>query len=101
MHGYIGAAQVGVALNVMLVANGTLLKLVENWTGLEISMGAVARLRDLEGRVPGEYSPSSLDLDEAVPENWPSEGRLEFKDVSASYGFVSPSPLTFYCTTEN
>ncbi|KAK8006062.1 ABC transporter [Apiospora marii] len=47
-------AQVGIALNVMLVANSTLLKLVESWTALETSLGAVARLKALEKTVPSE-----------------------------------------------
>jgi ATP-binding cassette subfamily C (CFTR/MRP) protein 1 len=78
----ISGGQVGIALNIMLVANTTLLRLVENWTMLEISLGAVARLKSLEKMTPSEggkgenFEPSN---------NWPSQGRIEFKDVTASY----------------
>lgn len=53
-RGRISGGQVGIALNIMLVANTTLLRLVENWTTLEISLGAVARLKSLEMMTPSE-----------------------------------------------
>jgi ATP-binding cassette subfamily C (CFTR/MRP) protein 1 len=79
---HISGGQVGIALNIMLVANTTLLRLVENWTMLEISLGAVSRLKTLEKMTPAEggksenFEPSN---------NWPSQGRIEFKNVTASY----------------
>lgn len=66
----------------MLVANTTLLKLVENWTTLEISLGAIARLKIFElgilpeGKKAGSYEPTN---------DWPSRGEIEFEDVTASY----------------
>ncbi|OTB06021.1 hypothetical protein M426DRAFT_319383 [Hypoxylon sp. CI-4A] len=74
--------QVGVALNMVLVANTTLLKLIESWTNLEISLGAIARIRDLEEEVPGEDQPSETNLS---PETWPSSGAVELKNLTASY----------------
>ncbi len=53
-QGRISGGQVGIALNVMLAANTILLRLVENWTQLEISLGAVARLKTLEKMTPSE-----------------------------------------------
>ncbi|CZS88754.1 related to multidrug resistance protein [Rhynchosporium graminicola] len=79
----ISGAKVGVALNVMLVANTTLLKLVESWTTLEVSLGAVARLKTLEDMTPIEGGISSK-LD--PPDSWPSKGHVEFRNVTASYG---------------
>lgn len=81
-RGQISGGQVGVALNVMIVANTTLLKLVENWTTLEISLGAVARLKTLENMTPSEGKKGE-NID--PPQNWPSKGRIEFQDVTASY----------------
>ncbi|KAL2070753.1 hypothetical protein VTL71DRAFT_13779 [Oculimacula yallundae] len=78
----ISGAKVGIALNVMLVANTTLLKLVESWTSLEISLGAVARLKTLEDMTPTEGGVSST---LGPPDNWPSKGHVEFKNVTASY----------------
>jgi ATP-binding cassette subfamily C (CFTR/MRP) protein 1 len=66
----------------MLVANTTLLKLVENWTTLEVSLGAIARLKILEEMTPPEGNEHESN---AVPNDWPSSGTIEFKDVAASY----------------
>lgn len=78
----VSGAQVGIALNIMLVANTTLLKLVENWTTLEISLGAIARLKTLEQRTPIERGEACY-LEPA--ESWPSMGDIEFKNITASY----------------
>ncbi|PQE09792.1 hypothetical protein CJF30_00010773 [Rutstroemia sp. NJR-2017a BBW] len=79
----VSGAQVGIALNIMLVANTTLLKLVENWTTLEISLGAIARLKSLEEMTPAEGG----EVDGLEPaELWPERGEVEFKEVTASYG---------------
>jgi ABC-type multidrug transport system fused ATPase/permease subunit len=81
-RGRISGSQVGIALNIMLVANTTLLRLVENWTTLEISLGAVARLKTLEKMTSSEGKRSE---NFEPGNNWPSQGRIEFKDVTASY----------------
>jgi ATP-binding cassette subfamily C (CFTR/MRP) protein 1 len=85
-RGHVSGAQVGIALNIMLVANTTLLKLVENWTTLETSLGAIARLRTLEKMTPFEGG-KTWNLE--PPENWPSRGHIEFKNITASYQYVS------------
>jgi len=83
----VSGGQVGIALNIMLVANTTLLKLVGEWTTLEISLGAVARLKMLEQNIlpmrekDGNFEP---------PDNWPSRGHIVFKNVTASYKQVVP-----------
>lgn len=84
--------QIGVALNVILVANSTLLKLVESWTDLEISLGAVARLKEVDTTTPAEEEQRPQqggaqrhDDDQAPTRHWPSAGTIEFNDVSASY----------------
>lgn len=41
LRGTTTAGQIGMALNIVLVANTTLLGLVESWTNLEISLGAM------------------------------------------------------------
>ena len=81
-RGRVSGAQVGIALNIMLVANTTLLKLVESWTTLEISLGAIARLKTLEKMTPIEGG-TALNLD--PPIIWPSSGHVEFRNVTASY----------------
>jgi ABC-type multidrug transport system fused ATPase/permease subunit len=82
---YISGAQVGIALNIMLVANTTLLRLVQNWTTLETSLGAIARLKSLEEMTPFEGGRvESLE----PPDSWPLRGNIEFKDITASYQYI-------------
>jgi ATP-binding cassette subfamily C (CFTR/MRP) protein 1 len=85
-RGRVSGAQIGIALNIMLVANTTLLKLVENWTTLEISLGAIARLRTLEKMTPFEGD-EACNLEPA--ESWPSGGNIKFKNITASYLYVT------------
>ncbi|KAK3192091.1 hypothetical protein K4F52_001718 [Lecanicillium sp. MT-2017a] len=77
----ISGAQVGIALNMMLVANKTLLKLMESWTTLETSLGAIARIQILEKMTPVEGR-ISVSVQPAI---WPSKGRLELRSISACY----------------
>lgn len=74
--------QVGVALNIILVANSTLLKLVRSWTNMEISLGAVARLKGVETNTLAEEQEGERLL---PPETWPSAGAIEFENVKAAY----------------
>lgn len=75
-------AQVGVALNLILVANTTLLRLVESWTGLEVSLGAVARLKRFN-----EDTPTEDGFDESIQPDlqWPSKGDLVLRNLQVSY----------------
>ncbi|KAI2473576.1 ABC transporter [Annulohypoxylon bovei var. microspora] len=78
--------QVGVALNMVLIANTTLLRLVQSWTNLEISLGAIARIKGLEDEVSPEDQPSETIV---PPETWPSSGAIEFRDLTAAYNTES------------
>ncbi|KFY06537.1 hypothetical protein V492_07977 [Pseudogymnoascus sp. VKM F-4246] len=75
-------AQIGVALNLVLAANTTLLRLVECWTTLEISLGAIARLKSTVSDTPKEDKPWETLHPQ---ESWPSSGAIELNDVSVSY----------------
>ncbi|KAH0349062.1 P-loop containing nucleoside triphosphate hydrolase protein, partial [Aureobasidium melanogenum] len=77
------SADVGIALNMVLVTNTTLLRLIESWTTLEVSVGAAARLKELEDRVPNE---EHLAIETTVPRNWPSAGSLALRDVRVCHG---------------
>lgn len=82
--------QVGVALNIILLTNTTLLRLIQMWTNLEVSLGAVARLREATDETPQEEvllekSESSSYPDGQLPANWPSSGKIELSNVTASY----------------
>lgn len=77
-----GASGIGSVLNVIILANSTLLSLVYAWTGFETSLGAVSRLRDIELNTPRE----DKTWETAIPEaNWPSKGNLRLRNVSTGY----------------
>lgn len=75
--GYVGLA----LLNVMNF-NELLAQIIKNWTMLETSFGAIARLKSFSATTANENLPRET---ASVPANWPSRGAIEFKDVSASY----------------
>ncbi|GMG27603.1 unnamed protein product [Aspergillus oryzae] len=74
--------QVGVALNMIIAANTTLLRSVESWTSLETSLGSVARLKSVEEDTPVEKS--SRDVLEPRLE-WPTTGTIRIRSLSAAY----------------
>ncbi|PYH65026.1 ATP-binding cassette transporter [Aspergillus vadensis CBS 113365] len=83
-------ADVGMALNLMLGANTTLLRLVQNWTSLETSLGAVARLKDVQEYVPSEDGAKGA-LEPGA--QWPSAGELRTENITVSYSQESEPAL--------
>ncbi|KAI9743968.1 MAG: hypothetical protein M1818_002702 [Claussenomyces sp. TS43310] len=60
----------------------SLKNLVFNWTSLELSMGAIARVQDFSTQTESESRPGETYV---PPEDWPQKGCLEFKKVTAFY----------------
>lgn len=82
MKGSTTSGQIGVALNLVLVANTTLLRLVESWANLEISLGAISRIKSLEIETPKEDKPWENMEPEA---SWPSSGVVDFENLTVAY----------------
>ncbi|KAF5600704.1 hypothetical protein FPANT_2150 [Fusarium pseudoanthophilum] len=82
LEGSTTAGQIGMSLNIVLVANSTLLSLVTSWTNLEISLGAISRLKTLEANTVAEEQPASGAV---VSNTWPSCGAVEVRDLTVSY----------------
>jgi ATP-binding cassette subfamily C (CFTR/MRP) protein 1 len=82
MRGSTTGGQIGVALNLILVANSTLLKLVESWATLEISLGAIARIKSLQTETPKEDKPSEIVL---PAESWPASGAVAIQNLTVAY----------------
>ncbi|CZR62077.1 related to multidrug resistance protein [Phialocephala subalpina] len=78
----ISAGFVGLALLNVMSFNESLAQIIQNWTKLETSIGAIARLMNFSNQTAPENLPGE---DEDVSENWPAYGNIEFKNVSASY----------------
>ncbi|KAK2778498.1 ATP-binding cassette [Colletotrichum kahawae] len=82
LKGTTTAGQIGMALNLVLLVNSTLLSFVSSFTNLEVSLGAISRLKKLEAETPREHEPGD-DFDPKLP--WPSAGVVEIDDVTVAY----------------
>ena len=82
LRGTIDGASVGIALlNVVLFSQHVKL-VIQYWTMLETHIGAVARIKNFEGRTDRE---GSLVGGKSLPPNWPPQGGIEFNSVYAGY----------------
>jgi ATP-binding cassette subfamily C (CFTR/MRP) protein 1 len=73
---------IGLAL-VNLVGYGeSLAQLIQFWTNMETSLGAIARLRTYVDKSPVEKDPEQPCQ---PPEDWPSAGNINIQDLSARY----------------
>ncbi|RFU73105.1 abc transporter [Trichoderma arundinaceum] len=73
---------IGAALNLIMVANTTLVRLVEAWASLEVSLGAIARLRNVELYTPHEDLPEE---DLVTYAGWPTKGEAHIAGLDAGY----------------
>ena len=78
----ISPGYVGLALLNVMGFNELLAQIIKNWTKLETSFGAIARLKSFSASTANENLPCESGC---VPDDWPSQGAIEFKNVSASY----------------
>lgn len=76
------AGFVGLALLNLVTLSENLQALIIQWTVLETSLGAVARIKDFAESTVSENTDSENGV---PPEKWPQQGAVEFKDVTASY----------------
>ncbi|GFF54141.1 metal resistance protein YCF1 [Aspergillus udagawae] len=84
--GSVDAGFLGIALVNIVQFSISIKTLLSNWTQLEISIGAVARIRSFakdttseeEGHLQDDALPS-------VPPSWPEKGHIEFRNVTATY----------------
>lgn len=75
---------VGVSLIVIMTVSTTLVRLLEQWTQLETSLGAVARIKSLEATlIPEDKDTETYE----PPEEWPEKGAIDFHEVTASYKY--------------
>jgi ABC-type multidrug transport system fused ATPase/permease subunit len=81
---------IGLALVNLIGFNKTLTLLVDQWTELETSLGAIARLKWFYTNTPDENKP---DEKEEPPAAWPSKGGIEIRNVCASYSDDLPLVL--------
>jgi len=82
LRGTISPGFVGVALLNVILFSQSIKLLLTFWTNLETHIGSIARIKGFtESSVP-EDLPTETNI---PPPSWPSQGAIEFKNVSASY----------------
>ncbi|PWY69102.1 multidrug resistance protein MDR [Aspergillus heteromorphus CBS 117.55] len=84
-----GIGPIGVSLISLITFNQQLSELINFWTSMETSIGAVSRIRSFQ-QVPSENLTGE---DQTPSPNWPSQGQIAFHDLSASYDASSPPIL--------
>ncbi|RCI13536.1 hypothetical protein L249_5547 [Ophiocordyceps polyrhachis-furcata BCC 54312] len=73
---------IGLALLNVVEFSQSLSKLINSWTGLETSLGAIARLKDFLAQTKTEDS----EVDKATPPDaWPARGSIDMMGVTAKY----------------
>ncbi|KAI8231960.1 ABC transporter [Colletotrichum sp. SAR 10_86] len=82
-HHKFSAGSVGVSLVMIIGFSEVLALLIQSWTKLESSIGAVARVR----RFVSDTETESAAGRGTPPVNWPQAGAVTFSDVVASYGY--------------
>jgi hypothetical protein len=82
LHSSISGSDIGVALSIIPLTSTTLLRLIESWATLEISLGAISRLKHVNKETLREDQPwETLDCGH----NWPSQGSIVIDKVTATH----------------
>ncbi|CAG7555748.1 unnamed protein product [Fusarium equiseti] len=79
---------IGLAMVNLLGLNLTLTTVIDQWTTLETSLGAIARLKAFIGSTPNE----NKEMETEMPDNWPG-GKIEIEKITSSYSMESQPVL--------
>lgn len=93
---------IGLAMVNLITFSQLVNDLVGSWVELESSLGAIARTREFIRTTPQEEAVEKKPAAK-LPDYWPTEGAIEFKNVTARYKYVQCSlPLdSFLSVTAN
>lgn len=73
---------IGLAMLNVMEFNQSLSMLINSWTGLETSLGAIARVRGFLAETKAEGS----EMEAEIPTNdWPKRGYIQMTGVTAKY----------------
>lgn len=83
--GHTTKGAIGLAMVNLIGFNQTLTLVIDQWTRLETSLGAIARLKWFVNNTPSE----NLECEKEIPpSDWPSQGSIEIDNVVASYRYA-------------
>ncbi|KAF2119372.1 P-loop containing nucleoside triphosphate hydrolase protein [Lophiotrema nucula] len=97
LRGKLSAGYVGVALLNVILFSQTVKLLISFWTQLETHIGSVARIKTF---TTDAISENLVGEDQTPPPNWPHEGKIEFRDITACYRPYEPVIENFTLTIE-
>jgi ABC-type multidrug transport system fused ATPase/permease subunit len=87
----VNSGYVGLAILNVISFSQSLAWIIRQWTSLETSIGAIARLKSF---TTSTLSENLVGEDQPVPGSWPSSGGIEFRNLSASYEIGGPLVLS-------
>ncbi|KAK7423467.1 hypothetical protein QQZ08_009036 [Neonectria magnoliae] len=82
LRGEVDVGLTGVSLVQLIGLSETLNMLIQFWTSIETSIGAVARIKQFAGDAGDENLPGDT---REPPTAWPDSGKIQIRDLSASY----------------
>lgn len=92
LRSHLGPGLLGIALVLMMDLGLILSELIQNWTLLETSLGAIARIKEFAEETPREESNMATQTHDEVSE-WPTSGKVEFLDAGIAWNFGEMRPL--------
>jgi ABC-type multidrug transport system fused ATPase/permease subunit len=82
LRGHTYSSFLGVALFSIVSFSGSLNQLIKSWTVLETAIGAISRIREFALHTPAEDLSHETG---SVPPEWPKDGAVSLRQISASY----------------
>ncbi|KAJ5218037.1 uncharacterized protein N7498_000136 [Penicillium cinerascens] len=82
----------GIALVMMMDLGLVLSELIQNWTLLETSLGAITRIKEFVEETPREETSMAPQTHDELLE-WPTSGEIEFLDAGIAWRFGETKPL--------
>ncbi|KAH8904830.1 P-loop containing nucleoside triphosphate hydrolase protein [Coniochaeta sp. PMI_546] len=90
--GVVDLGALGAAMVMLITFGTTLAGVVNAYTGLEIALGGISRLKrfsEMTEREDKEFGEGDI----LPPAEWPLSGKVVMEDISASYNRADPQPL--------
>ncbi|KAK0615177.1 ABC transporter [Bombardia bombarda] len=84
-HNKFSTGSVGVSLVMVIGFSEALTRLIQQWTRMESSVGAVARIQRFVADTESEEITADTGVAAVIPIGWPQAGALEFENVVVSY----------------
>ena len=91
LRGQVSPGLLGIALIGLMDLGEVLSYLIQSWTLLETSLGAIARIKDFSEDTPSEAQDAAY---EQLPDaKWPSGGDISFVGADIAYEFETAEPV--------